>query len=623
MRIRSKMFILATSAMAFMAAIAAIYLISQGSSAKIEAEQRVLLGLNDSVKDLVAAVNILDSGQIQSSEARFKEKMAAADALFDTVAKLKYLPRVNASLKEAVEIINNLRALASDDLVSLSSSFEALKADALQYLLSTRETTLRQFYTDEYVRKKYDLKDVYRRLDDFSTLSAGLTDTLVVSSDVIAEKNLLIDDELTKAQARGLLVTAGIGAALVALALLLAFRMSRSLARPIVSIEKTIKSIGSGDLRDRAEVATKDELGLLGGNLNAFLDSLSASIGEIQAVARENDELKRRLVQALSGASSSAVEIDANASSIKRQVEGLDARIGGAHEALAGMTRGIADYTGRISEQDKMIAASSSSMEDVIGSMDSIGRIAEGDRSAAERLVEAADQGRVVFGETFESLSGIARSVEDINSMARVIQEIASRTNLLAMNAAIEAAHAGDSGKGFAVVADEIRKLASAASDSSKKIGATIRSVGDRMSLAAGARDRASASFEAMDAQIVSVTSSAAKIDSLLGEIRSKTGAVLDSMRELREASAATAQDSAGVESAANSVEGAVTEAARVSQEVSANIAEIVAGLGEISASIQDVSGYAGKLGEASARLDSAINAFQTGDIVQLPESLL
>jgi methyl-accepting chemotaxis protein len=614
MRIRTKMFLLASSAMAFMAAIAGIYLLGQVSRDKIEAERRVLLSLNDSVKDLIGAINLLDSGQIGSAQARFKAKSVDAAAAFDAVEHLTYLPRVNASLKEAIEIITNLRALAADDLATLSASFESLKADALRYFLSTDVYTLGKFYTDDYIRKKYDLTEVFKKLDDFSTLSTGLTDTLLMSSDVITEKNLVVDQELAKAQARSLMVTAGIGIALISFALLLAFIMSRSLAKPIISIERTILSLSSGDLRDRAAVATSDELGALGGNLNGFLDSLSASIGEIQAVARENEELKTRLIQALSGATSSAVEIDANAASIKRQVEGLDSRIAGVDEALVGMTRGIMAYAGSISDQDKMIASSSSSMEGVIGSMDSIGRIAEGDRSAAERLVEAAAEGRVVFGETFESLSGIAKSVEDINDMARVIQEIASRTNLLAMNAAIEAAHAGDSGKGFAVVADEIRKLASAASESSKQIGDTIRSVGEKMSRAAGARDRSSASFEAMDAQITTVSASASKIDTLLGEIRSKTGAVLVSMQHLREASAKTAEGSAGIEAAANSVEGAVTETARVSQEVRSNIAEIVAGLGEISGSIQAVSGLSEKLGDAGARLDAAVNAFKIGE---------
>jgi methyl-accepting chemotaxis protein len=612
MRIRSKMFLLVLSAMAIMAVIAGIYLASQASTAKIESERRVLISLSDSIKDLISAVNLLDSGQLDGAGERFKARRAEADKRFDAVDGLRYLPKVNDSLKESVEIIRNLRALASDDLTSLSSQFDALKADAVKYFMSSRETTLRQFYTDDYARKKYDLSGVYKRLEDFTTLSTGLTDTLITSSDVIAEKQVLIDKELAAVAARSLALTIAIGVGLMSLALFMAFMMSRSLAKPIVSIEQTIFSIGSGDLRERAGVSTKDELGFLGGKLNAFLDSLSASIAEIQAVARENGELKRNLVDSLSGASSSATEIEANAGSIKRQVEGLDAKIIGAREALQAMSRGITEYAGRVTREDAMIASSASSIEEVIHSIDSISEAAEGDRAAADSLVKATAEGRVVFGQTFEGLSGIARSVADINDMASVIQDIASRTNLLAMNASIEAAHAGASGKGFAVVAGEIRKLAGAAAESSKKIGDTIRAVSERMSSTAAARDRAASAFEAMDAQIVNVTSSASEIDGLLVDIRSKSRAILESMRELREAAARTAEGSAGIEGAAASVEGAVTAAARVSQEVRSNIAEISAGLGEIASSVQNVSQLASTLGEAGERLDSAVNAFTT-----------
>jgi methyl-accepting chemotaxis protein len=610
MRIRSKMFALVSSAMAFMAIVAAVYLVSQGSRSRIEAERKVLLGLGDSVRDLIIAVNLLDSGQMDSSSARFDEKRAAAERSFDAIEGLKYLPRVNASLKESVEIIRNLRSLASDDLASLSSAYGALKADSVKYFMSSRETTLPQFYTDEYARKKYGLADVYQRLAAFSTLSAGLTETLVMSSDVIAEKNLLIDKELEEANAKSLAFASSIGAALVALILFMAFVVSRSLAKPIVTIERTIESLGSGDLRERAVVATRDELGLLGGELNDFLESLSASIGEIQSVSKENAELKRVLAQSLAGASSSAVEIDANAASIKRQIEGLDAQIARARSALEEMGKGLSEYARRVEAQDAMIASSSSSIEEVIESIGSISSIAESDREATEGLVKATAESRVVFGVTFEGLSGIAKSVEDINEMASVIQDIASRTNLLAMNAAIEAAHAGESGKGFSVVADEIRKLALAASESSKRIEETIRSVGERMSRAASSRDKSSASFNAMDGQIGKVANSASEIDGHLAGIRDKAGAVLQSMRELRAASKSTAAESSEVEHAASSVSEAMAETTRVSQEVRSNIAEIVVGLGEISSSVQEVASLSEKLGEAGTRLDSAVNAF-------------
>jgi len=616
MRIRSKMFALVTSAMGFMALIAGSYLVSQGSSSRIEAERRVLVDLSTSIKDLIGAVNMLDSDEIGSAGARFEGAKDKASKCFDEVDRLTYLPRVNASLKESIEVIRNLRALASDDLASLSSSFEALKGDAKQYFLSDRETRLRQFYTDEYARKKYDLSAVYKRLDEFSTLSAGLTDTLIMSSDVVAEKEGTIDGELRKAAARSIAIAATIAAGLFALAIAIAFRVSRSLALPIVSIEESIRSLATGDLTGRISVRSRDELGALGGELNSFLDSLAESIAAIKRVARENDELKESLIRTVDGASSSATEIDANAGSIKRQVEGLDARIVGARESLSAMERGIEEYAGRAARQEEMVASSSASLEEVLGSIDSIGRIAEGDSEAAAVLVKATAEGRVVFGEAFGGLAEIARSVDDVNDMASVIRAIASRTNLLAMNAAIEAAHAGDSGRGFAVVADEIRKLATEASESSKRIGDTIRTVGERMMSAASAKDKATASFEAMDARITGVTSSAKEIDRLLAEIRAKARGVQDLMAGLREMSKSTAEGAEDITAASSSLGEAVTEVARVSQEVRSNIDEIAAGLEEISSSVQAVSLLAGDLGDAGARLDSAIDAF----VLEKPE---
>ncbi len=614
MRIRSKIFLLVATSVLFMVFLISVFVSVQAYTARIEEERRVLLALNETVKDLVAAVNMLDSGQIDSSRTRLANKRADLDAVFTAVAELKEIPSMDASLRDAIQIIRDLGALTTEDLDKLSASYDTLKADAQQYFLSTNVTTLRDFYTFDNVREKNDLTAVYARLEDLVTLSWGLTDTLNSLSDVIAEKNLLVDAAISAANRRSALLSSGMALVLVASSLLMAFFFSHSFAKPIVAIEGAIGAVRSGDLTVRAAATSKDEMGRLGDNLNTFLATLSASIAEIKAVSRQSLALRDEFGRAVAGASSSSTEIGASAESIRRRIADLDERIIGARASLDTMMRLIVEYSGRIAEQDGMVYRSAQSVEGMLASIGSIAELADRDRAASASLESAAADGRIVFKDTFDRLSGIENSVGAITEMATVIEDIAAQTNLLAMNAAIEAAHAGESGKGFAVVASEIRKLAQAATESSRRIGDIVGSIADLGKKASGSRDRATAAFAEIDSQIGQVASSARDVDALIGTIRAEAASLLGAMRSLREVSARTAEGAGQIEGSARSLETTVSEVARVSGEVNSNSAEITAGLGEISVAMGEVSTLAQNIGESGSRLDAAINSFKTED---------
>jgi len=205
------------------------------------------------------------------------------------------------------------------------------------------------------------------------------------------------------------------------------------------------------------------------------------------------------------------------------------ARIGASTAEVAASSRVVQD---KVSDQTAVVAQSSSAIEEMTASVNTISGITSSRRQAIAALKDSTDSGSDQMSKAAAAVISVKESASSIAEVAKLIRAVAGRTNLLAMNAAIEAAHAGDAGLGFSVVANEIRGLSEETSRQAKNIDGSIKATLSAIETAAGMTGAARESFGSMSREADAVASSMLEIGRGLEEIATGTSEILQGVTE-------------------------------------------------------------------------------------------
>jgi methyl-accepting chemotaxis protein len=345
---------------------------------------------------------------------------------------------------------------------------------------------------------------------------------------------------------RSMDATASLLSLLVTLAALalgagMAVTISRSITTPLKEFQGGVDRMGKGDFTVTVKAESADEFGQMGKALNGALASLRASFGQFKGNA----------MQVASGST----------------------QLSAASEQMASASNEISHAS---EQQRDALEQVASAMTELSASIEQVSQHVKSSRGQVERAEHAVDEGATAGGASSQAMDSIREANAQMIQAVTVIQEIARQTNLLSLNAAIEAAKAGAQGKGFAVVAEEVRKLAERSGQSAREI-----------------------------ADLITRTNEA--VQDGVGRVQD-TVRVLDSIRESTQAIARMTKE---METATS--EQAITshEVTRQLDKVNAQVAQNSAATTQMSASIHEVTRTATDLAEASENLRSAMGSYQ------------
>ena len=459
---------------------------------------------------------------------------------------------------------------------------------------TVKEFALRILTSDSY-------NSISRQIiNPLDTLNANITQRM-------SEESTILDKKMLVYQTIMFAITALV---VVMIVVFVAF-LRRSLLTPILQTSAALSVVSSGDLRVELEPKANDEVGQMFNDFNSTMKHLRHLIHTIQTSSQKLSSVGHNLAENMAETASTMHQMEGNISVVKNKSAVQASSVTQTTQTVSQIIDTIKKVSDSIASQASSVTESSAAVEEMLANISSISLTLGKNDSMIHELASATTSGRETVAHATDVTRKINEASGGLMEASRIIQHIASQTNLLAMNAAIEAAHAGEAGQGFAVVADEIRKLAEESSTQGKAITSTLKTLsGDITSLTESTRtvEEKFTSIYELSERIMQVST---EMNHAMQEQNSGSQEVLAAIKDINIITLGVKEGSDEMLEGSVAVAREMAHLNDLTSDITDSMNEMAAGAAQVNQTVQDVNKLTVANKESTRSLSEEIRVFK------------
>lgn len=337
------------------------------------------------------------------------------------------------------------------------------------------------------------------------------------------------------------------------------------------------------------------------------------SIARIVQDADSSVDALRSVENEFNSAKAGADEIRRQTSSVNDRIAALRETVGQALSLIRKTTDRVSGFHVQVDEQNTVVQESTAAVNEMSASLDSVAAITSEKKEASERLVSIGEAGLEDLNRTTAAFEIVAQEVDALHEINKIVSDIAARTNLLSMNAAIEAAHAGSGGRGFAVVAEEIRKLATNTAENSRVVSERLKRLMDTVRNTSGHVEHSATSMAEIAREVRLVSEAFAEITGSTAELSSGGREILQAMQALQNSSIEVREGSDEITREQGRAAEQIESINTITEQINAAARQMDQALDSIQQSMSDLQKTIVSSTQQTSALTESITRFSTG----------